>query len=398
MRDGARQAKIIDGVLFDAGPRTSWTHAEANESRYAFLNRSATPFFGEVRRLLDDWLSQVPAQRQADMIGRLRSGTTDDFESAFWELYLHEGYRRCGANVDIHPVIAGSTRQPDFRITFPDRYFYLEAVRVGEAPSDVGERQRLADVQAVLDSLPADKFTLSFSWYDIGPNSLATRKLKTALVNWVARLDHASLMRNAVQFGYFAGPELAWNDAGWRLSFTAVPVQPKLRTGLAGIRGPGEAKIVDNATGLRRALDSKANKYGPLDAHLVIAVLSNTEYPTRPYETLQALYGLSALSPTRAAANPTELAQEGHWLARRGWRRSHAPQTIVACGLHPWHILRTRPQLWQTLEPGVSGPRQPDWLDTVDVNQPEPLIHTGTPLHALFGLPANWLDRDPEFR
>ena len=174
---------------------------------------------------------------------------------------------------------------------FPDRSFYLEAVRVGSAPTDLGERKRLAEVEAVLDSLPANKFTLHFSWDVIGLTSLSTRKLKLALGQWLDTLDHAELVRNADIFGHFSGPKLPWSIDGWQLTFTALPVNPKPRKGLVGIRGPSRARGVNNATGLRRALDSKANKYGSLDAPLVIAVLSNTEYPTRSYETLEALYG-----------------------------------------------------------------------------------------------------------
>jgi hypothetical protein len=106
-------------VIFDDAPRTSLKPAAANESMFAFLNRSATNVFSEVRRLLEEWLSHLPADHQADLIARLRSSANDDFDSAFWELYRHEAFRRSGAAVDIHPEIPGSTKHPDFRVTFP---------------------------------------------------------------------------------------------------------------------------------------------------------------------------------------------------------------------------------------------------------------------------------------
>lgn len=391
-----RQPRDNECVIIVATARTSFSPAEANESRFAFLNRSATRYFGEVRRLLDEWLSHVPTEHQSELIARLRSGSTDKFESAFWELYLHETFTRSGASIDIHPNIAGSTKHPDFLVNFPDRSFYLEAVRVGAPPSNLGEQKRLAEVEAVLDSLPAEKFTLHFNWDVIGPTSLGTRKLKTKLVEWVDGLDHEALVQQQ-ELGIFSGPKLPWNIDGWELTFTALPVNPKPRIGLVGIRGPGRARAVNNAKGMLRALDSKANKYGPLDLPLVIAVLSNTEYPTRSYETLEAVYGLSSLTPTRAAERPADVSRDGHWFTTQGWRRGHAPQLILASGLAPWSITRVRPQLWQTLEPGVVGPDQPDWLDRSDVSGPEPSILAGTPLHDLFGLPADWLTGDPDF-
>lgn len=56
-----RQPRDNECVVFDANARTSFSPAEANGSRFAFLNRSATRYFGEVRRLLDEWLSHVPS-------------------------------------------------------------------------------------------------------------------------------------------------------------------------------------------------------------------------------------------------------------------------------------------------------------------------------------------------
>ena len=48
------------GELFDHGVRTDESRREDNEGVFAFLGRSARPSSGEVRWLLEDWLSHVP--------------------------------------------------------------------------------------------------------------------------------------------------------------------------------------------------------------------------------------------------------------------------------------------------------------------------------------------------
>lgn len=141
------QPRDNECVVFDANARTSFSPAEANGSRFAFLNRSATRYFR----------GSPPSPRRVAVACP---------------------FTRSGASIDIHPDIAGSAKHPDFLVNFPDRSFYLEAVRVGAPPSDIGEQKRLAEVEAVIDSLSADKFTLHFSWDVLGPTWLGTRKLK----------------------------------------------------------------------------------------------------------------------------------------------------------------------------------------------------------------------------
>jgi hypothetical protein len=206
----------------------------------------------------------------------MRFASDERFESAFWELYLHEAYRRSGAGPVIHP---------DLAVTLNGHRAYIEAVRVSATPAKASKQARLTAVEAVLESMPTSNVRLQFSWHRIGETSLATRQLKTELTRWLAGLDYAEIIRTAKASGdCFTGPTLPWRDGDWHLTFTALPVTPRPRTGLIGARGPGRASGVDNVTGLSRVLDAKANKYGTsLDAPLTIAVLSNTDYPTRWY-------------------------------------------------------------------------------------------------------------------
>jgi len=226
--------------------------------------------------------------------------------------------------------------------------------------------------------------------------------LRHELRKWLKGLDPAAVAASVVPGSAFAMlPRLPWAKGDWRLEFHALPLKPqaagkKLR--FVGMLGPGEARIVDNVSGLLRALNAKADKYGVLDAPLVIALMSNTEFPTQDYEVEQALFGVSARRPVQAALQPKELFQEGHWLTQNGWRRSHTPQVIAVQGLLPWTITKVRPRLWRTLEPGIVSPVQPPWPASVTDTGPETVVAGGQPLAALFGLPSDWLAGDPEFK
>jgi hypothetical protein len=387
--------------VFDSGPRTDRTPARHNEDIYSFLDRSALPFFQEVRDLIQEWVLHVPAGHRAQLVGSFRSRAPDKFESALWELYLHEAYTQSGHAIAIHPEITGTSTRPDFLVESATTRFYLEAVRVGRKEEEIAEERRLNDVHAVLNTLPADRFMIDVTTYNVGPRPLATRKLRQQLITWLAGCDPVRVAQEAASFAGFAGlPRSTWRQDGWHLEFHAFPLRAEGASrgkGLVGMLGPGEAHVVDNVSGILRVLHGKSSKYGSLDAPLVIAVLSNTMIPTKDYEVEQALYGVSSRRPNAAALEPGDLFCDGHWLSRGGWRRGHAPQVIAMQGLTPWNVTAARPRLWATLEPGVALPEQPMWLARVDVTGAEARVGLATQLTDLFGLPADWLDRDPEW-
>jgi hypothetical protein len=107
------------------------------------------------------------ARRRAAAAG-LQGKDDEQFESAFWELYLHEAYLRSGYGLTIHPEVAGTSRHPDFLVEGNGARFYLEAVRACASAASVGEEKRLEDARRVLDTLGLDQYFLDMATYAIG--------------------------------------------------------------------------------------------------------------------------------------------------------------------------------------------------------------------------------------
>lgn len=392
------------GLIFTDRERTEWSASRQGETSHAFLDRSAQPIFAAVRHLLEDWLTRVPAEHQADLIGAFRADN-QQFDSAFWALYLHELYLRAGYDVEIHPEVPNSPKHPDFRMTGKGEPFYLEAVQVGTPTSDLAERRRMEAAHDAMNGEATEQFSLSMTHAQIGPNPLSARRLRQELRRWLAGLDPATVVaalsepERPGELTFDRLPRFTWRHDGWDLEFHALPLSPDAARGdtpMIGMYGPATAQMIDKHTGLSRALDSKANKYGELDAPLVIAVLDNTGPSlTKDYQVEQALFGLAAAPPAVSATEPEGILQGGHWLGRSGWRRGHAPQVIAAMNFAPWDVAKFQPRLWETLEPGRKGPKQPDFLARVDVGGRDPQI---LPAGANpFGLPDGW-PGEREFR
>ena len=382
--------------VFDDVPRRDKTRRAEDEPEFAFLNRTGSMFFEPVRDLFETWVAALPLEHRASVIGHLRSGEDDKFESAFWELYLHQVVTGSGYEVAIHPNIPGTSKQPDF-LVYGEVPFYLEAVAVSARPERKASGRRLAQVQAILDEVRVDGWSLSFDWYVVGLAPIKSTKLRDDLLRWLDGLDPVDVawrLGRAHDDEEDAGRFL-FRDAGWHLEFKALPTGVQ-DSPLVLMRGTGRAVGVDNVTGVTKALDSKANRYGRNLPHpLVTAVLSNTEARTKDFEFRSVLYGDPFLAP--ALIRDADLRADAHWRTARGWRRAHNPNVVSASWL-TWQSLTKRvPRLWATAEPDISSVPPLLWADTADVSgpdTPEPAIE---PAMRALGIPADWCAGEPDF-
>jgi hypothetical protein len=119
--------------LFDDVVRTDGSPSRYTEGRFAFLNRAAGKPFDEVRLVAESWFAKYPASGRTDLRARFRSKQRRETNAAWWELYLHEAFRRLGARITLHPEVANTTRRPDFLVNASVGSFYLEITFVGRS-------------------------------------------------------------------------------------------------------------------------------------------------------------------------------------------------------------------------------------------------------------------------
>ncbi|HHT9135263.1 MAG TPA: hypothetical protein ACFYD2_10205 [Candidatus Avalokitesvara rifleensis] len=117
--------------LFDEIERSDTGPQLHSETDYAYLNRSARPDADRIRFVLEDWFSRYPKKKQVRLQERFRK---NEYESAFFELYLHEIMLQQGFECQVEPIVGSCEKRPDFLVFHQDRKcFYLEAI-VPELP------------------------------------------------------------------------------------------------------------------------------------------------------------------------------------------------------------------------------------------------------------------------
>src|SRR6266478_755554 len=100
--------------LFDHIQRTNYEPATHSEDTFSFLNRSASLESESVRDLLESFFRRYPSSESAELKSRFKT----QFDSAFFELYLHELLLRLGCEVTVHPTLKGIGAKPDFLVRF----------------------------------------------------------------------------------------------------------------------------------------------------------------------------------------------------------------------------------------------------------------------------------------
>jgi hypothetical protein len=343
----------------------------AGETIFGFLRRAEGAYWARVRDLLEQWFAEFPPEAAVELKRRFEGGTPEQVVSAFWELYIHEGFRRSGFDLTPHPDVPGTAKRPDFLAQGRGLSFYLECVVSGD-PEDMrlSERRRRQVYDAV-NRLQNDQFFLNLSIRSEGESSPSGAKLRERVDAWLARLDRAELRHRLDEQGLAAMPQRSFEVGDWVFEVMPIPKSDELAgepsnsaIGIfPGRSGGGEVRerLVD-------ALDEKASRYGQLDWPYLVAVLSTGSFADDE-DVFDALFGqIAVILEDRGGADwQSEWTRNdnGFFSATRHRRVSGV---ITATQLTPWSVQSQSPRLW--LNPWAQSPvgLELDWLGSSPID------------------------------
>jgi hypothetical protein len=363
------------------------------------LNRVDRPNFALVRDLLEKWFDAYPADGKDALRSRFRDDNSAQHIAAFWELYLHEAYRRLGFSVQIEPAVPGATRRPDFLFEHDDDRFYLEATLVQYSDATMARRRRQDYLLDLVDSAFDADFYVRVLVAVAGERTPPRTAVVDPIEKWLAGLRWAPAWQAAKDRDWEA-PQQTFNPAGSVLILEAHPKPPGLRYSgdvpmiWAGPQGGG---AVDERAPVLADLRAKARAYGRPDAPYLIAVLCLRDFVSY-HDIENALYGREVVQVPIAtdggSAGEPELTRDFRGLWQRGQNPLYTRVSGVLGAVHlaPWSIAQTSLRLWknpwaaQRLEVSlpwtvVEGDLEANSLVTRD--------ETVTP-HELFNVSPDW--------
>jgi hypothetical protein len=387
--------------LFDDFTRADSTPARSQEGSFVFLNRIATPWWSEVRLLLETWFHEycrdASAEKAADLRARFRSRDDRQHLGAWWELYVHQllGALHPGRSVRVEPERPGQAKRPDFCVAAgPDSppELWVEAVTTFSGISEAGRHgAREAYVLDTINELQSPDFRLMITFRAVGKAHPRKREILEPLRQWLSTLDRADLLSRERRNGRTWSQTILRPD-GWEIVLEAIPkgtpgTHPRDR--LIGV-GPVSAGFVDDVSQARKAILGKIGRYRGLEAPLVLAVM-----PISPtfgvQDAVEVLYGSEAIE-----FDPKRLDEPGRLIRRRDgvWSDPDDRVSAVVFGssIFPWMVGKVWPHV--SVNPGavpspiselVPLPR----VEISEGGQLESLDPEGPPA-SLFGLPQDW--------
>jgi hypothetical protein len=388
--------------IFDPGPRNLDGGAAELISDFDYLNASNRVEAERVRVQLDRYLARYPEAKREDLRGRLRSIDDVAFQSAAFELVLHELMVR-GGNivVEVEPTVPGTTKRPDFLMRGPDGVeFYLEAtLATGRSMAEAGAQKRLAQVFKAIQGVPSPDFFLSIFNSGMPSQPVSGKRLKHELRMWLSTLSYDAIAAAYEGGNETAIPTLKFEEHGLRLRIQPVP---RLRS--RGSIDPTRAiagRMLDPLTvqpevPIRAAFSGKAGRYGALDRPYVIAVNAMDIYADGD-SVIDALFGSLAVE--------IGMMTDGRYFERPGRAPGGAlgsaenPQftrvsaVISVDRLTPWRLGQARSRL--IVNPWAQRPLAATHLD-IDQWRPEDeklVLRKGRTITEILGLVPDWPEK-----
>ena len=363
--------------LFDNILRTQRGPATDSEDTFSFLNRSAWPASEEVRNLLESFFRRYPSSESAELQRKFKA----QFDSAFFELFLHELLLRLGCEVAVHPNINGTGAKPDFLARFHEGQEVIVEAVIATDRTDK-ERRRDARLNALYDAINSKTISPNF-FICLGPisdrDAIPTpKKIRKFIKERIAGLD-PDVVARALRIGCELPRWTYRDEGGFELEITATPKMPEFR-GNPAIRAigayPGEARWGDSRAALKKSIDDKATKYGDLDRPFVIAVNVTSKWGIDRDVVVKALFGSKELGDE----------SDGVWNATRNTRLSGVLVTMMG----PWSIHCASLCLYHNSFAKRSCREIPWKISQAIAREPEMQWLEGTNPPELFQLPDGW--------
>jgi hypothetical protein len=273
--------------LFDDKVRKENRYSKHLEKSYDFYDITARPEFVSVREMLNDWFLRYPEAGKR----QLKRDFISQFDSAFFELFIHELFYQQGFALTPHPSVPNSTKNPDFLATKGELEIYLEAKVATDKSND--ERTLENKLGAIYDELQKlTSVTYLIEIVDIvfkSDSQAKLSKLRNTIQKW---LDECNIRQQPLYNDYDEHGEkcFSYDDKDVKISLRAhagiITDGHPILTYLGGsfIGGCEEALI--------GAVRDKGSKYGLLDKPYIICINMIGIRDPRTNEIYNTLFGL----------------------------------------------------------------------------------------------------------
>lgn len=333
--------------LFEETPRTFMGPGLSSESTLAYLDRSARTDAASARQYLEHLFAVYPPEKKAAFKKRLH----DEFESAFFELFIHDLLRSNGAAVVLHPKVSEKSTRPDFLARFPSGDQLIVEAIVSKDMS-AAEQKIESQWERIFDHLNR-KLNCPVYWIAFGSREHPELPpTPSSLCRFVQRQIDEFTQMDMASGGNLTLPTWLFQDGTlFSMEISLIrrsqPANPDDRP--IGVY-PWKSRWGGGEQALLNAIKAKATKYGPLELPFVVAINALSRWGTHAEDVTRALYGGELNGRATGGLFSSKYSRLSGVLVTKAtaWgppnpsiHLYHNPQAQKPCGDIPWQIPQT---------------------------------------------------------
>jgi hypothetical protein len=274
--------------LFEDKERTSLEYAPHKKySTFDFYDNSAIEEFVIVRDKLNCWFSNYPANARKQLKRDLQS----NFDSAFFELFIHEFFIRLGFTLIVHPTVSSSTNNPDFLAKKGDVEIYLEArLATDESNEDRLLKSKRGLIYDTINQIVCPNYWISIKEISFLSNNQAKlKKIKKFLQDKINQYELLGDVTANSNYHRMEENYISYTDEDIKVVISLFPCSIERSRPIGSYLGGSYMGGCEES--IRGAIKDKGYKYGNLDKPYIICVNSLSYKGTRTEDVYDALFG-----------------------------------------------------------------------------------------------------------
>lgn len=259
--------------LFDKTSEFIEGPASNNENSFNYFHKSNRVDIKIIRVTLENWFSKYPETEKKELKIRF----TKDFDSAFFELFLHELFVKSGFEIVIHPEVKGSKKRPDFLIIKNGKQTYVEAkICLDKTEVEMAFERLQNEFYDKLSKVKIKGFLLAIKEVNfITKKQPRVKELIAKIENEVAKLDPIQVTKDIQKYGFEECPRIEYENKDFNIIVEPIPlIESKKNIISENPIGmfPFEIFWGGGEESLRQSILKKANRYGKFEIPYLICI------------------------------------------------------------------------------------------------------------------------------
>ncbi len=383
--------------LFSDIERTVTDGRSVGEAVWAVLDRSPRPEFSRVRTVLEEWFGAYPRAEREQLRRRLKSRRDHNFNSAFFELYLHAFLMREGFEVEVPRSTRKCKTIYDFTVRREGELaFKLEAKCVEPEKEHSSQDRYFRQVHNALQDV--DSPSLAFGLTVEGQFAVQPpyRKIAREFGSWLRESTSSVVALLKEGRGHSKLPFFQTEEAGALLRATPIYLRsPDCESNNSIVIWFPVLRWPQTDRKLRKGLKNKASKYGKMSVPYVVAasvgeICDDVGIQNALLGDEGFMFGGGPAGPQTGAVAYRE--RNGFWWGPDGAQNTRVSAVFIVSELFPWSVSAQEPVVYHN--PWAQNPLPIETLRfTQKVADPVSgkfMTREGISVSELFGLPKGW--------